>query len=587
MTCATSQFTVGGTLRGLAAGNSVVLQDNGGDDLTLSADGSFAFATPVPSGAAFAVTVSSQPGAPAQTCTVGGGTGTIGASNVTERECQCGTNVYTVGGTVSGLAGTLVLRDNEGDSVSLSANGSFAFPTPLASGIAYTVAFETQPSSPAQNCVVTQGSGTITNAPVTSVTVACTTLAFAIGGTVTGLAVNESVVLQDNGGDNLTVTARGTFTFPTPVASGQPYIVTVLTSPASPVTQTCTVSASSGNVAAAAIANVLVSCTTNAYPLGGTVVGLAPNDTVVLQDNAGDTLPITSNGTFTFATAVGSGSGFTVMVSSQPASPVAQTCVATNGSGTVTNAPVSVTVTCSTTSFTVGGTVAGLGASDSVVLQDNLGDNLTVGGNGAFTFAAPVLSGGGYAVSVLTEPMAPIAQQCAVSAAQGTVGSGNVTSVLVNCSTSSFAVGGTVTGLVGSLVLQDNGGDNLTLASNGTFAFPTPIASGATYAVTVLTNPSVPVQTCAVAQGAGTIGAAAASVEVTCTTTTFAVGGSVSGLAPGESVSLLDNSGSPLTLSANGASRSRPRSRAARPTPSRSPPNRRGKPAWSRTAVEP
>ena len=553
VTCSTNQFTVGGALRGLAAGNSVVLQDNGGDSLTLSADGSFTFATPVPSGAAFAVTVSSQPGAPAQTCTVGGGTGTIGASNVTSVSVNCGTNVYAVGGTISGLSGTVVLRDNEGDSLTLSSNGSFAFATALASGTAYAVTVETQPPSPVQNCVITQGSGTVTNAPVTSVNVACTTLAFTIGGTVTGLAVNESVVLEDNGGDNLTVTARGTFTFPTPVSSGQPYIVTVVTNPASPIAQTCSVSAASGNVAAAAITTVLVSCTTNAYAVGATVVGLAANDTVVLQDSAGDTLSITGNGTYTFPTAVSSGVGYAVTVSSQPGSPIVQTCAVTSGSGTVTNAPIAVTVTCSTTSFTVGGTLAGLGAQDSVVLQDNLGDNLAVGANGAFTFATPVPSGGGYAVSVLTDPTSPIAQQCTVSAAQGTVGNGNVTSVLVNCSTSSFAVGGTITGLMGSVVLEDNGGDNLTLASNGAFAFATPIASGSTYAVTVLTNPSSPVQTCVVAQGAGTIVGAAASVVVTCTTSTFAVGGSLGGLAPGESLSLLDNGGSTLTLTANGS----------------------------------
>ena len=38
-------FTLGGTLTGLASGASVTLQNNGGDDLSLTADGGFSFAT--------------------------------------------------------------------------------------------------------------------------------------------------------------------------------------------------------------------------------------------------------------------------------------------------------------------------------------------------------------------------------------------------------------------------------------------------------------------------------------------------------------------------------------------------------------
>ena len=41
----TDNFTLGGTLTGLASGASVTLQNNGGDDLSLTADGGFSFAT--------------------------------------------------------------------------------------------------------------------------------------------------------------------------------------------------------------------------------------------------------------------------------------------------------------------------------------------------------------------------------------------------------------------------------------------------------------------------------------------------------------------------------------------------------------
>ena len=56
------------------------------------------------------------------------------------------------------------------------------------------------------------------------------------------------------------------------------------------------------------------------------------------------------------------------------------------------------------------------------------------------------------------------------------------------------------------MVLQDNGGDNLTVSANGPFTFATKLATGAAYAVTVQTNPAG--QTCTVASGSGTIGSA-------------------------------------------------------------------------------
>jgi hypothetical protein len=81
---------------------------------------------------------------------------------------------------------------------------------------------------------------------------------------------------------------------------------------------------------------------------------------------------------------------------------------------------------------------------------------------------------------------------------------------------STATIGGTVTGLVGKLVLQNNAGDNLSVMANGAFTFATPLNNGATYAVTVVTQPAGP--TCVVANGSGTATANVTSVSVTCTT---------------------------------------------------------------------
>jgi hypothetical protein len=80
-----------------------------------------------------------------------------------------------------------------------------------------------------------------------------------------------------------------------------------------------------------------------------------------------------------------------------------------------------------------------------------------------------------------------------------------------------YTIGGTVVNLAGTnLVLQDNGGDNLTLNANGNFTFPKSIASGGAFVVTVLTEPSAPAQTCGVVNGSGAATANVTNVIVNC-----------------------------------------------------------------------
>ena len=75
-----------------------------------------------------------------------------------------------------------------------------------------------------------------------------------------------------------------------------------------------------------------------------------------------------------------------------------------------------------------------------------------------------------------------------------------MTSVAVSCANAaSYTVGGTVSGLSGTVVLQDNSADDLSLSANGTFTFATTLVSGANYSVTVKTNPAG--QSCTVSAG--------------------------------------------------------------------------------------
>jgi hypothetical protein len=337
---------------------------------------------------------------------------------------------------------------------------------------------------------------------------------FTIGGTVTGLAAGSTgLILQDNAGDNLTITANGPFTFKTSIANGLAYSVTVsqLPTPA----QTCTVSAGSGK-ATANVTTVVVTCSTGTASIGGTVVGLLGTG-LVLQDNGGDNLAVSTSGSFTFKTAIPIGNAYLVTVNVQPISP-SQTCIVTGGSG-IANANVgNIQVTCSTGTLSIGGTVTGLAkAGTGVVLEDNGGDKLTVTANGSFTFPTLVPAGGSYAVTILTQPSGPN-QTCTVTNGSG-VANANVTSVQVICPAIFHTIGGTVVGLVGTnsgMVLQNNLGDNLTISGNGTFTFNTSIADGSTYDVSEFVGPSTQPQACVIWAYQGTATSNVTSVIVDC-----------------------------------------------------------------------
>lgn len=449
---------------------------------------------------------------------------------------------FAVGGHVSGLAGTGLVLDNLGETLSLDVDGPFAFGKRVAKDGAYNVTIRTQPTNPSQTCAVSSGSGRVGNTDVTTVQVTCARTTFTVGGSVTGL-VGAGLVLRNNGGDDLAVSASGAFTFATPVASGSTFDVTVATPPAG---QSCKVSGGTGTVAAGNVSSVVVNCSGGLFTVGGSVGGLG--GTLVLQNNGGDDLMVTANGTFAFATPLAPGSTYSVTVKTQPSSP-SQTCVVASAtaSGSVAMANVtSVSIACTTNAFTVGGSVSGL--SGTVVLQDNGGDDLVLSASGGFMFATPVPSGHAYAVTVKTPPAS---QACSVATGSGTVQNGNVTTVAVTCAATTHTIGGTISGLSGTVVLRNNGLDDLALTTNGTFTFATPLAVGSAYAVTVFTQPAT--QVCSVTPGTGrgmVAGVDVTTVAVTCSTTTYAIGGTITGLSG--TVVLRDNGGDDLTRTTNG-----------------------------------
>jgi hypothetical protein len=198
VTCTTNAYDVKVKVTGLA-GSGLVLQVNGGGDLSVPTSGSYTFSTQVESGDNYNVSVFAQPVSPWQTCAANGPSRMQGASVVVDVACTV--NTHAVGGTLSGLTGAgLVLTNEGGDDLTLSgpsANGSFAFATPVPSGGAYGVKIKTQPTGGAtgEDCFIvspTGAPGTIANADIASVQVSC--------GTKKLVFVTSAVYVSDMGG---------------------------------------------------------------------------------------------------------------------------------------------------------------------------------------------------------------------------------------------------------------------------------------------------------------------------------------------------------------------------------------------------
>ena len=196
--------------------------------------------------------------------------------------------LYAIKVTVSGLDGSgLVLQNNGGDDLSVTANGSVQFPTSVATGTSYSVTVKTQPTMLTQTCTRSNPSGTVASADVTTITLTCASLttpylfsAGASGNKVTAFSVDSS-----NGTLNLVDTrSEGTLSSPTGIevdSTGANLYVT-----------------NSGNGGTAAISVYNINTSTGALTSAGTVAAAAsPSGIAISADNLHVYAAGTSGGT--------------------------------------------------------------------------------------------------------------------------------------------------------------------------------------------------------------------------------------------------------------------------------------------------
>lgn len=260
------------------------------------------------------------------------------------------------------------------------------------------------------------------------------------------------------------------------------------------------------------------------YGVGGNVAGLITAGLVLANGND-TTSPAAGATSFTFATALATGSTYAVTVQTQPAN---ASCVVSGGSGTVGTAAVtSVTVTCAPIGFTVGGSVSGLAATGLVLANGT--DTVTVAsGATGFTLPTAVAQGASYMVTVQTQPAG---EHCSLTSSTGTIAGANVTNVAVACAAVSHSLGGSISGLPSAGLVLANGSDRVSPAAGAlSFTFATPVAEGGAYAVSVQTQPTG--ATCSVGSGIGTMGTSnVVSVQVTCAANAYHLSGTIAGLS--------------------------------------------------------
>jgi hypothetical protein len=350
---------------------------------------------------------------------------------------------YTIGGTVSGLSGTVVLQDNGGDTLSVSASGSFTFPTALPAGWAYSVTVASSPSG--QACTVADGSGTVGSADVTSVTVSCAAAGTALAATDNFQRANGDL------GATWTATADGGLSIVSDQAVGS----------------------ASGTAGDMWTADNFTSDQYSQVMLTGTQLTGTQwvGPTVRAQDSGWDAyvaIYFWNNGSPEIMLFLRDDGGWSQLGSSYSVSPLGA------------------------------GAVLGLQAA---------GSSLTVTVDGAVVISATDSTFTGGAPGLMTDG--------AAAAAAWAGGSGPAPGGASAFGSQTYTIGGTVSGLSGTVVLQDNGGDTLSVSASGYFTFPTPLPAGWAYSVTVATSPSG--QICTAADGSGTVSNAdITSITITC-----------------------------------------------------------------------
>lgn len=422
----------------LASDEDVVVTLNGMEDMTVvgSAWNPTAFNTGIPVGQTYTVTLKTPP--IGKNCNLFNALGTIedDTAPVIKVDCYLETDpVYTIGGSITGLTGDLVLIIDDSYTMNVSAGAtSYTSSMGFPAGHYHNVRVLTNPAG--QICSVENGYYRYLSADITDTNIICSPGPYEIGGYVDGLTgAGLSLVLNNT--EELSVPSAGAFAFNTTFRDNMLYQVEVASQP---VGQYCTVTNGYTSVSGASVDNVFVNCNNLSYQVKVSTSGYSSATPLKLSLNNDSNLSVYQNTSFSspdpvpFSKTLKDGESYEVQIVRQPEG---QVCTIANASGTISGTDVTdVVATCANDStdvgpFTVGVSVSGLEGS-GLKLQLNGANDLAIQENGYHTFATTLADTDAYTVMVSAQPGAPL-QYCNVIAGSGNVASANITDIGIAC----------------------------------------------------------------------------------------------------------------------------------------------------------
>lgn len=368
----------------------------------------------------------------------------------TFRFLQTNTLSYTVSFRVSGLLGSGLQIENNGDVVNVSANQTYTFSKKFPSGSPYNVIVKTPPSSPIQKCIVSSGSGTVINGNIEGIQIVCGDALYLIQGTVTGLLGNGLQIqnVTGSGTDVVNINAAN-FSLP-PIPSGETYNFNIISQPTSP-SQTCSITSpgvTSGTMAAAHLPST-INCTTNSFVVNAQVTGIlgtlgAGNELKLTLDGS-NTINVTADGTFPFPGTYLSGGAFSIAIGNPGGIISTGVCTLSSGTITVANGAYTIPVNCSN-AFLISGTVSSPGGTTTSIISGSVTlDLINTGGTpfvsqqtvvnvGTTNFSFPSTIPGGADYQIVVSSSAPD-QVCAMTAGATHTGTtSDQGTAIVNCS---------------------------------------------------------------------------------------------------------------------------------------------------------
>ncbi|CDZ79306.1 hypothetical protein BN59_03624 [Legionella massiliensis] len=282
ITLTPAEVSLGGTITGLAGNLTLLL--NGKESFISNTDGSYSFTSKLPVGSTYQVSIASQPDH--QFCTLKTPSGVVNTPADIVVDVDCNTNAFSLGGflTLPVNTGPVLVRNSDGQVLTLSEAGNFVFPGKIAEGAPYQVQIS---NPPGLACNVYDGKGTMGHGDFPNVSVICAHDGYPVSGTVTNLTGtltltlndSESITLNNNGPitavakTNKAAQSNVGFVFSSLVPDNNPYTVAVQSSSPDEV---CSCTSNCSGVSTGFPVSVGVSC----QPIATTILSVTPTATI-------------------------------------------------------------------------------------------------------------------------------------------------------------------------------------------------------------------------------------------------------------------------------------------------------------------